>query len=73
MRAIAAFGSSLGLSTLVDGIGTLDHLAAIQRDGCGDVQGYFDSLAFSSTDLSGAVANLVGSSGSTKQVGGTGW
>ena len=59
VRAIAALGSSLGLSTLVDGIATLDHLTAIQRDGCNEVQGYFESRAFSSADLNGAVAKLI--------------
>lgn len=68
VRAIAALGSSLGVSTLVNGIDTLDHLAAIQRDGCGEIQGYFENEAFSSIDLSTAVAKLMGNSTHNEQV-----
>ncbi len=69
VRAIAALGASLGLSTLVDGIATLDHLTAIQRDGCNEVQGYFESKAFSSADLSGAVLKLMGGAEAMKERG----
>ena len=61
VRAIAALGSSLGLSTLVEEVGTLDHLASIQRDGCDAVQGYFATQAVPSSRLKEAVAALLSS------------
>ncbi len=43
VRAIAALGTSLGISTMAEGIETEDQLQRIQSDGCGSVQGYFFS------------------------------
>ncbi len=59
VRAIAALGSSLGLSTLVEGVDTPQHLARIQKDGCDSVQGFFISHAVPVAELKDAVASLV--------------
>ena len=62
VRAIAALGSSLGLSTLAEGVDTPQHLARIQKDGCDSVQGFFISHAVPVTELKEAVAMLVSAS-----------
>ncbi len=41
VRAIAALGQSLGVSTLAEGVENADQLARLQSDGCNSVQGYF--------------------------------
>jgi EAL domain-containing protein (putative c-di-GMP-specific phosphodiesterase class I) len=45
VRAIAALGQGLGISTLVEGVTTDEHLERIQRDGCSSVQGFLSSRA----------------------------
>ena len=41
VRAIAALGQSLGVSTLAEGVENADQLARLQSDGCNSVQGYY--------------------------------
>lgn len=58
VRAIAALGASLGLSTLAEGVDTPEHLARIQKDGCDSVQGCFFSQAVPASELKNAIASL---------------
>jgi diguanylate cyclase (GGDEF)-like protein len=51
VRAIAALGQGLGISTLVEGVTTDEHLERIQRDGCSSVQGFLSSRAVPAEDL----------------------
>lgn len=39
VRAIAALGASLGISMIVEGVTTQEHLERIQQDGCSMIQG----------------------------------
>ncbi len=41
VRAIAALGQSLGVSTLAEGVENADQLQRLQSDGCKSVQGYY--------------------------------
>jgi EAL domain-containing protein (putative c-di-GMP-specific phosphodiesterase class I) len=43
VRAIAALGKSLGMTTTAEGVETEEQLASILADGCTDVQGYLIS------------------------------
>lgn len=45
VRAIASLGASLGISTVIEGITTPEHLSRIQSDGCWSVQGRLHSEA----------------------------
>jgi diguanylate cyclase (GGDEF)-like protein len=47
VRAIAAMGSSLGMSTTAEGVETEEQLANILASGCTDVQGYLISRPLS--------------------------
>ncbi len=59
VRAIAALGASLGISTLVEGVSTREHLARIQMDGCSSVQGYLESHVVPASELRVLVDNLL--------------
>ncbi len=43
VRAVTGLGRSLGMATTVEGVETLAQLAAVQREGCAEVQGYLFS------------------------------
>ncbi len=43
IRAIVAMGRSLGMSTTVEGVETLEQLAVVRDEGCDDAQGYLFS------------------------------
>jgi diguanylate cyclase (GGDEF)-like protein len=43
VRAIAGLGRSLGMTTLAEGVETVEQLARVTADGCTDVQGYLIS------------------------------
>jgi diguanylate cyclase (GGDEF)-like protein len=51
VRAIAALGVTLGISTVVEGVSTSEHLGRIQQDGCSAVQGYLTGSAVPSHQL----------------------
>ncbi|GJD97955.1 EAL domain-containing protein [Methylobacterium iners] len=40
VRAVASLGASLGIKTTAEGVETTEQLAAIQAEGCGEVQGF---------------------------------
>ncbi len=58
VRAIAALGLSLGISTVVEGVNTPEHLSRIQMDGCSSVQGCLFREAVPAEALRGMVASL---------------
>ncbi len=53
VRAISALGQSLGISTLAEGVETLEHLASVQAEGCHSVQGFYYSRAVPASELAG--------------------
>jgi predicted signal transduction protein with EAL and GGDEF domain len=59
VRAIVALGEGLGVSTLVDGVTSPEHLARIQRDGCSSVKGYLFSQAVTGKELYASVQALL--------------
>ena len=59
VRAIAALGASLGISTVVEGVNTQEHLSRIQMDGCSSVQGCLFSEAVPSETLKEMVERLI--------------
>ncbi|MBB5060694.1 diguanylate cyclase (GGDEF)-like protein [Granulicella aggregans] len=59
VRAIAALGASLGISTVVDGVTTPEHLSRIQMDGCSSIQGCLFSEAVSADMLKTRVSQLT--------------
>ncbi len=40
IRAIAALGNSLGMTTIAEGVETLEQAAQVREDGCTEMQGY---------------------------------
>lgn len=59
VRAIAALGESLGITTVVEGVETAEHLSRIQMDGCSSVLGCLLSEPRSSEALEDAVSHLT--------------
>jgi diguanylate cyclase (GGDEF)-like protein len=59
VRAIAALGASLGISTVVEGVTTPEHLSRIQMDGCSSIQGCLFSDAVSAEILKSRVEQLT--------------
>ena len=57
IRAIAALGVSLGMTTIAEGVETADQLARIRAEGCTSVQGYL----FSKPVPVGEVAEFIAS------------
>lgn len=51
VRAIAALGQSLGMTTTAEGVETDEQLARIEADGCTDVQGYLISRPMPADDI----------------------
>ncbi len=43
IRAVASLGQSLGMTTVAEGVETSEQLAALQREGCDQIQGYLIS------------------------------
>ncbi len=58
IRAIAAMGTSLGMSTIAEGVETSDELAQVRAEGCNAVQGFFFSRPVPSADLPRLIATL---------------
>ena len=59
VRAIASLGASLGISTVIEGITTPEHLSRIQLDGCSSIQGCLLSEAVPATQLESLVNQFV--------------
>ena len=65
VRAIAALGASLGISTIVEGVRTAEHLSRIQLDGCSAIQGCLFSEAVPAETLKDRVERLITTSQKT--------
>ncbi|MDP4006728.1 bifunctional diguanylate cyclase/phosphodiesterase [Methylobacterium sp. NEAU K] len=51
IRAIAGLGKSLGMSTVAEGVETVEQMQRIRLEGCTDVQGYLISKPVPTEDL----------------------
>jgi diguanylate cyclase (GGDEF)-like protein len=51
LRAIAALGTSLGMTTTAEGVETQDQEALVREDGCTDMQGYLLSRAMPAAEI----------------------
>ncbi len=58
VRAIAALGESLGVSTMAEGVETAEQLDRLQVDGCNSVQGYYFSKAVPASELTALISTL---------------
>jgi len=61
-RAVAGLGRSLGMAITVEGVETLGQLAAVQREGCRDVQGYLFSRPRPGADVLHMISAVTGHS-----------
>ncbi len=59
VRAIAALGEGLGVSTLVEGVATSEQLLQIQNDGCSSLQGYLSADTVSTSELRESIRELL--------------
>jgi diguanylate cyclase (GGDEF)-like protein len=58
VRAITSLGSSLGISTMAEGIGTAAELDRIHSDGCATLQGYMSARGVPASELPELIASL---------------
>ncbi|MGI4951602.1 MAG: EAL domain-containing protein [Janthinobacterium lividum] len=59
IRAIAALGASLGMTTTAEGVETDAQEAMVRNDGCTDMQGYLVSRPVPASDVAGLIQTLV--------------
>jgi EAL domain-containing protein (putative c-di-GMP-specific phosphodiesterase class I) len=55
VRAIAALGASLGMTTTAEGVETPEQEAMIRADGCTDMQGYLISRPVPAGDVAALI------------------
>ena len=58
IRAITALGASLGMSTIAEGVETVDQLQRIRAEGCTSVQGYLFSRPIPVSQIDGLIATF---------------
>ena len=58
VRAIAALGKSLGMTTIAEGVETAAQEAMCRADGCNEIQGYLVSRPVPAGDVAALIANL---------------
>ncbi len=51
IRAIAALGAGLGMTTIAEGVETAEQAALVEADGCTDIQGYLISRPIPAADI----------------------
>ena len=51
IRAIAAFGAGLGMTTIAEGVETAQQAALVEADGCTDIQGYLISRPIPASEI----------------------
>ncbi len=61
IRAIAALGVSLGMSTTAEGVETADQLARIRTEGCTSVQGYLFSRPVPAEQIDSLISGFAAS------------
>ena len=59
IRAITALGTSLGMSTIAEGVETTEQLQRIRDEGCGSVQGYLFSRPVPAEQVDGLIAGFA--------------
>ena len=59
IRAITALGASLGMSTIAEGVETVEQLQRIRNEGCGSVQGYLFSRPVPADQIADVIAGFV--------------
>jgi diguanylate cyclase (GGDEF)-like protein len=59
IRAITALGTSLGMSTIAEGVETADQLARIRAEGCTSAQGYLMSRPVPEGQINALIAELA--------------
>ena len=55
VRAIAALGTSLGMTTTAEGVETLGQASIVEADGCTEIQGYLISRPVPASDIDALV------------------
>ena len=53
VRAIVAMGLGLGMTTIAEGVETVEQAALAEADGCGNIQGYLISRPIAASDIEG--------------------
>jgi EAL domain-containing protein (putative c-di-GMP-specific phosphodiesterase class I) len=56
LRAMIGLGTSLGMSTVAEGIETAEQLAVVRAEGCGAVQGYYFSPPVTEAEIAAMIA-----------------
>ena len=51
IRAIAALGAGLGMTTTAEGVETAEQAALVEADGCTDIQGYLISRPIPAAEI----------------------
>jgi EAL domain-containing protein (putative c-di-GMP-specific phosphodiesterase class I) len=64
VRAIAALGASMGMTTTAEGVETSEQEAIIRADGCTHMQGYLVSRPVPSNELGALIERLGATSNS---------
>lgn len=67
VRAIAALGASLGMTTTAEGVETIEQEAAIRADGCTDMQGYLVSRPVPALDVAALIERLRAAEASSSE------
>ena len=57
IRAISGLGKSLGMTTVAEGVETLEQMERIRAEGCTDIQGYLISKPVSARDVVGLITS----------------
>ena len=65
VRAIAALGKSLGITTIAEGVETEDQQDRVRLDGCTEMQGYLLSRPVPANAVAELIPTMVGSSGAS--------
>ena len=59
VRAIAALGASLGMTTTAEGVETMAQASRVHADGCTDMQGYLVSRPVPAGDVRALIKRLA--------------
>ncbi len=59
VRAIARLGSSLGIATTAEGVGTAEQMRRIRAEGCDQIQGYLVSRPVPAAEIPALVAGTL--------------
>ena len=65
VRAITDLGRSFGMTTVAEGVETVDQLKCLESEGCGQVQGYLFSPPRPAAEIPSIIRKLAGANGLT--------